>query len=988
MYRQIGNDVRILQLNVEGLSKAKSDQLSRILIENNIDVAVIQETHVATVEGIRSRGTLPGYCLIGVTYHQTYGTATYIRSNITNANLVTESSTDNIFIITINIAGLFIVNVYKPPDSEWPLNVLPIYNEPTVYIGDFNSHHSLWKYASNDINGESLVDWSDCNQLHLVFDAKDRGTFFSRRWLRDYNPDLCFVSSDHTNRPIPAFRTVLKDFPHSQHRPVIISMGIQIPLIKSVARPRWNFNKANWNLFSKELDSCIRFIPPHISNYDRFYGMVQAIAKKHIPRGYRKEYIPGWSVESTRLYQEFEDSGNTEIADELLKSLDENRKLKWENTLRGMDFTHSSRKAWNVLKKISCGSTPQFGKTLISPNVIANRILKISQAPSDKIHTREIKRELRRLKLDSQPSSVYSQNVTIEEITIALTSVKTGKAAGFDNIYPEFLKHMGKNTKRWLSVLFSKILNSGNLPKAFKETKIIAILKPGKEPDRPESYRPIALLSTCYKLLERVLFNRISPTINEHIPVDQAGFRSGRSCTDQVLALTTYIESGFENMLKTSVSFIDLTAAYDTIWRQGLIYKLLRIIPCRKTAQIINNMLSNRIFQVFMGDKKSEKKKLNNGLPQGSVLAPLLFNLYIHDLPTTVSRKFAYADDIALATQSKHVLETEETLNVDLENMNVYFRKWRLCPSLSKTEVSCFHLNSKMASYNLNVIFGGVLLNHNYNPKYLGVTLDRSLTFRTHISNVAGKLRTRNNIIQKLTGTSWGATASTLRIAAIGLVYSAAEYCSPIWMNSAHVSKIDTQLNNTMRLITGTLRSTPIHWLPVLSNIAPPNLRRLHAALREYTKITCNEALPINNDIPLFDQHQRLCSRRPSIKTAMELSRSGFNINDAWKIQWINSNTTGLIHVENPFIRLPGFDLPRHIWARLNRIRSKCGVCADFLHICGVLDTPLCDCGADRQTIVHIVTECQGRSYPGDLNDFLESTTSATDWIKNLDLNL
>lgn len=988
MYRQIGNAVRILQLNVEGLSKSKSDQLSRILVENNIDVAVIQETHVPTEEGIRSRGTLSGYCLIGATYHRTYGTATYIRSSITNANLIKESSTDNIFIVTINIAGLFIVNVYKPPDSEWPLNMLPTYNEPTVYVGDFNSHHSLWKYASNDINGESLVDWADSNRFHLVFDAKDRGTFFSRRWLHDYNPDLCFVSSDQVNRPLPAFRTVLKDFPHSQHRPVIISIGIQIPIIKSVARPRWNFNKADWNLFSKELDSCIRFIPPHISNYDRYCGMVLAIAKKHIPRGYRKEYIPGWSAESTRLYQEFEESGNTEIADELLKSLDENRKQKWQKTLLGMNFTKSSRKAWSVLKKISCGSTPHVVKSLISPNVVANRILKMSRAPSDKMHTKAIKRELRDLKLYSQPSSVYSQTVTIEELTIALTSVKTGKAAGFDNIYPEFLKHMGKNTKRWLCVLFSNILDSGNLPKAFKETKIIAILKPGKAADRPENYRPIALLSTCYKLLERVLFNRISPTINEHIPVEQAGFRSGRSCTDQVLSLTTYIESGFEKMLKTSVSFIDLTAAYDTVWRQGLIYKLLKIIPCRKTAHIINNMLTNRMYQVFMSDEKSDKKKLNNGLPQGSVLAPLLFNLYINDLPKTVSRKFAYADDITLATQHKDILKTEETLNVDLEDMNVYFRKWRLCPSLSKTEVSCFHLNSKIASYKLNVVFDGAYLNHNFNPKYLGVTLDRSLTFRNHLSNAAGKLRTRNNIIQKLTGTSWGATASTLRTAAISLVYSAAEYCSPVWMNSVHVTKIDTQLNNTMRLITGTIRSTPINWLPVLSNIAPPNLRRLHAALREYTKISNIVDLPINSDIPLFDQHQRLSSRRPSIKTAMELSRSGFNINNAWNLQWTNSNTTGLIHVDNPSTRLPGFDLPRHEWSRLNRIRSKCGVCADLLHKWGAIDTPVCDCGVERQTIAHIVTECQRRSYPGDLEDFLEASTSAIDWISNLDQNL
>ncbi|KAG5870996.1 hypothetical protein JTB14_021867 [Gonioctena quinquepunctata] len=135
------------------------------------------------------------------------------------------------------------------------------------------------------------------------------------------------------------------------------------------------------------------------------------------------------------------------------------------------------------------------------------------------------------------------------------------------------------------------------------------------------------------------------------IPVEQAGFRSGRSCTDQVLSLTTHIGAGFERGLRTSVAFIDLTAAYDTVWREGLIYKLPRVIPCLKMCHLINNLLTNRLFQVFVNDAKSSTRKPNNGLPQGLVLAPLLFNLYPADLPKTRCRKFAYADDLAISYQ-------------------------------------------------------------------------------------------------------------------------------------------------------------------------------------------------------------------------------------------------------------------------------------------------------------------------------------------------
>ena len=148
------------------------------------------------------------------------------------------------------------------------------------------------------------MDWAETLNLHLLYDAKDRGTFHSARWDRDYNPDLCFVTSMNTG-PLPATRVVLKNFPQSQHRPVIIDIGNKIPIVKSVAKPRWNFHKADWKRFSKLLDDAIRFIPPLSSNYERFVGLVIASAKKTIPRGHRDEYIPCWNEESDRLYREF-----------------------------------------------------------------------------------------------------------------------------------------------------------------------------------------------------------------------------------------------------------------------------------------------------------------------------------------------------------------------------------------------------------------------------------------------------------------------------------------------------------------------------------------------------------------------------------------------------------------------------------------------------------------------------------------------------------
>jgi hypothetical protein len=164
--------------------------------------------------------------------------------------------------------------------------------------------------------------------------------------------------------------------------------------------------------------------------------------------------------------------------------------------------------------------------------------------------------------------------------------------------------------------------------------------------------------------------------------------------------------------------------------------------------------------------------------------------------------------------------------------LNKYFTKWQLCPNPQKTEVCCFHLVNNQKNRKLKVVFNETTIKHNYSPTYLGVTLDSSLTFKLHIENLRQKLKTRNNIIHKLAGTSWGANAHTLRVTGLALVYSTGEYCCPVWKNGAHVNKIDAQLNTTLRIITGTLKSTATPWLHVLAHIIPYDIRRKYVTKR------------------------------------------------------------------------------------------------------------------------------------------------------------
>jgi hypothetical protein len=174
------------------------------------------------------------------------------------------------------------------------------------------------------------------------------------------------------------------------------------------------------------------------------------------------------------------------------------------------------------------------------------------------------------------------------------------------------------------------------------------------------------------------------------------------------MALTTHIEAGFQYLLKTGAVFVDLTAAYDTVWRKSLMIIFLEAVPCLKLFNLLNNMLSNRYFQVFLGDQSSRWRRLNNGLPQRSVLAPILFNLYKSDLPSTAAKVLQYAVVIAVTYQAKTFDECENNLDADIKGLIQIFHRWCLQPNPGKTEMSVFHLNTTHAAHKqLDVMFNG-----------------------------------------------------------------------------------------------------------------------------------------------------------------------------------------------------------------------------------------------------------------------------------------
>ena len=749
----------VISANVEGLSANKASILSELCKIQHCHWLFLQETHRAKDQ---ARPKIPGMTLVAERPHNKHGSSVFIRDGL-KVNSISVCEEENVESITVELPGVVVHSLYKPPPEPFLLPPLGQRIKPHIVIGDFNSHSTLWGYTTTDSDGEAVEQWADSNRLSLIHNAKLPKSFNSAIWKKGYNPDLIFVSSNISDM---REKSVLDPIPRTQHRPIYVTVHPVIGPQPTPFRRRFNLRKSKWDDFSTDFDEAIEEVEPIPENYDRFIGVIRVMSRRHIPRGWRTNYIPGLTEESQSLHEAYKkqySSNSNQVAHHLL--------VNGQGTMP---------------TKPKCPALPTVEGT---PSLV----------------------------------SAFSE----EEYRKGIAALKNNKAAGIDDILVEQLKNLGPKAHKRLHTMLNTCFIENKIPKIWKQSKIIAILKPGKDSAIPKNYRPISLLCHTYKLYERLILNRVSPLLEQHLIKEQAGFRPGKSCTSQLLNLTQHIEDGYQRGMITGAVFVDLSAAYDTVNHRILIQKLYNTTQDSQLCRVFQNMLSNRRFYVELNNERSRWRRQKNGMPQGSVLSPILFNIYTNDQPIhDGTRNFIYADDLCVTAQYSSFTEVETTIGDALEELTHYYRSNSLRANPDKTQVTAFHLRNKEANRSLKVEWNRTKLENTPHPKYLGVTLDRTLSYKEHMHNTKMKVATRNNLLRKLSNSKWGANASTIRTTALALCYSVAEYAAPVWARSSHAQKLNPELNSACRAVTGCLKPTNVEDLYLLAGIAPPDIRR------------------------------------------------------------------------------------------------------------------------------------------------------------------
>lgn len=226
--RNTGPSTNISQINAEGLTRDKCKYPSKPAIEKDVDVIPLQEAHL-TKDNL-ARANIPGYNITANLSSPIHGLILYVKNNFTDYKVITKQDKE-IEIIIDELKGLMIVSIYKPPNVRWPNP--PTVKHPCIYI-DLNSRHINWGNTNNDENGVILARWIYDQEKFLSYDGQELKTFRSARWQTDTCPVLYIV----IQLPLSHTKKVLKHFPKSQHRPTVVKIGLTIPLVKSINKPR------------------------------------------------------------------------------------------------------------------------------------------------------------------------------------------------------------------------------------------------------------------------------------------------------------------------------------------------------------------------------------------------------------------------------------------------------------------------------------------------------------------------------------------------------------------------------------------------------------------------------------------------------------------------------------------------------------------------------------------------------------------------------
>ena len=571
-------------------------------------------------------------------------------------------------------------------------------------------------------------------------------------------------------------------------------------------------------------------------------------------------------------------------------------------------------------------------------------------------------------------------DATLENISMNTLGIKkiiqnlnVTKASGGDGISPRVLRETANSISPSITRMFNFCFQTGHFPKAWKRANVTPLYKNKGERSHVKNYRPVSLLSCVGKVMERAIFEAMFKHLqdNKLLTKFQAAYLPGSSTETQVLEMYHRIVEAMDRGKDIRFLFLDVSRAFDRVWHSGVLAKLKRYGFNGRLLKWLENYLTDRQQRVVVEGAQSTYVDITAGVPQGSILGPLLFLIYVNDLPTSLQTNIRiYADDTTLFLDYKDPEAGREQLQRDIEKLEVWAEKWLMEFSPAKTESLVF--SRKRVKHEPEIKMAGKNIKSVKQHKHLGILLQQNGKWSGLIDDIVGKAKKKVDILR---GMMYKLNRRSLQKLYLCFIRPGLEYGSTIWDSCTDQEKLSLESVQlaAMRAITGAKRGTSHGLLYADTCIETLQARRDRRKIIQMYKIQKKQSPEVLRDLlpettlQRTERSLRSHSNTSLIKCNTSAFDSSFLPSTIKKWNELPEDIRAVKSVEHfkeritpkrskvPEILYFGERKPQILQARM---RLRCSNLNEDLHSVNLAESPMCRCGEEIEDAEHFLMDC------------------------------
>ena len=562
-------------------------------------------------------------------------------------------------------------------------------------------------------------------------------------------------------------------------------------------------------------------------------------------------------------------------------------------------------------------------------------------------------------------------SLSTADVEQVITKLNKNKAVGPDQVHNRLLIAALPVILNPLTVIFNKSLNEGKFPTVWKTAHVTPLHKKLSK-NTCNNYRPISLLSCVGKVMERCIHKKVYNFLmdNNHISPSQSGFISGDSTVNQLLCIYNDLCHSYDNKIAAQAVFFDISKAFDRVWHKGLITKLEGIGIRGKLLTWFIDYLSNRIQLVTIKGDQSDYLRIPAGVPQGSVLGPLLFLIYINDITNDVqSNVKLFADDTSMSLSDNDAVVRTDIMNSDLQKINSWAEKWKVKFSEEKTELLNFVRGNNTL---LPLTFGDTALHSKENHKHLGLILQNNFKWDKHIDSLINKV---TMLLSCMKSYKYRLNRKALEIMYKSFILPIFDYADVIWDNCSEQSSnsLENLHLEAIRIIIGAVRGTSHQKLYQESGFCSlKERRRRHKIVYYYKIINGMCPLYLSNLLPPLASEANPYHRRRPLERVVprcntEIYRTSFipSTTNIWNSLPDNLKNSSSLSALKRNLSTDDHIVPPHYYFGNRkeqiihcRLRISMSDLKNDLHNRHLTDDATCTCGTGLETAEHYLLLC------------------------------